>query len=39
MNIVESLKWRYATKKFDSNKYLSEEKIEAVTEESFDKAQ
>ena len=30
MNIVESLKWRYATKKFDSNKYLSEEKIEAV---------
>ena len=30
MNIVESLKWRYATKKFDSNKYLSDEKIEAV---------
>lgn len=30
MNIVESLKWRYATKKFDSNKYLSEKKINAI---------
>lgn len=30
MNIIESLKWRYATKKFDSEKYLSEEKLEAI---------
>ena len=26
-NIIESLSWRYATKKFDTNKKLSEDKI------------
>lgn len=30
MNIVDSLKWRYATKKFDSNKILPEEKINVI---------
>ncbi|MEM5565203.1 NAD(P)H-dependent oxidoreductase [Psychroserpens sp. AS72] len=27
MNIIDQLKWRYATKKFDASKVLSEEKI------------
>ena len=33
-NIIEQLKWRYATKKFDSSKKLSEEKLN-VLKESF----
>ena len=32
MNILESLKNRYATKKFDSTKYLSDEKIDIIKE-------
>lgn len=28
MNIVEGLKWRYATKRFDSNKKLSKDQVE-----------
>lgn len=32
MNIIESLKWRYATKKFDSTKTLPQEKINVLTE-------
>jgi len=31
-NIIESLSWRYATKKFDTNKKLSEEKINILKE-------
>ena len=27
MNIIESLNWRYATKKFDSNRKLSLEQV------------
>jgi nitroreductase len=34
MNIIESLKWRYATKKFDTTKLVSEEKL-AVLKEAF----
>lgn len=34
MNILESLKWRYATKKFDSNKYLNEEQV-SILKEAF----
>ncbi|MEM6516217.1 MAG: NAD(P)H-dependent oxidoreductase [Bacteroidota bacterium] len=34
MSIIDSLKWRYATKKFDSNKTLSEEKL-TVLKEAF----
>lgn len=30
MNIIESLQWRYATKKFDSLKYISDKKIEIL---------
>lgn len=30
MNIINSLEWRYATKKFDSSKILSDEKIETL---------
>lgn len=30
MNIIDQLKWRYATKKFDASKVLSEEKIEIL---------
>ena len=30
MNILDSLKFRYATKKFDSNKYVSDDKIELI---------
>ncbi|MFH6770256.1 NAD(P)H-dependent oxidoreductase [Gaetbulibacter aquiaggeris] len=30
--IIESLKWRYATKKFDTNKKLSEDKIKILKE-------
>lgn len=30
MNNIEALKWRYATKKFDKNKVLSEEKMEIL---------
>lgn len=30
MDIIESLQWRYATKKFDELKYISEEKIEVL---------
>ena len=32
MNIIESLKWRYAVKKFDSNKTLSESQINTLKE-------
>ncbi len=30
MTIVDSLKWRYATKKFDSSKYVSDDKIDIL---------
>lgn len=30
MNNIEALKWRYATKKFDKNRVLSEEKMEIL---------
>ena len=30
MNNIEALKWRYATKKFDENRILSEDKIEIL---------
>ncbi len=30
MNIIDSLEWRYATKKFDSNKQLSETQIDTL---------
>ncbi|GAA4278030.1 NAD(P)H-dependent oxidoreductase [Aquimarina mytili] len=32
MNIIESLQWRYATKKFDSTKILPQEKIDTLIE-------
>ncbi|GGX15238.1 NAD(P)H-dependent oxidoreductase [Aquimarina muelleri] len=32
MNIIESLRWRYATKKFDNKKILPQEKINTITE-------
>ena len=32
MNIIDSLKWRYAVKKFDTNKELSELQIETLKE-------
>ncbi|MFY0604750.1 MAG: NAD(P)H-dependent oxidoreductase [Flavobacteriaceae bacterium] len=32
MNSIESLHWRYAVKKFDENKYLSEDKIKILKE-------
>jgi len=32
MDIIENLKWRYATKKFDENKHLSEEKLNILKE-------
>jgi nitroreductase len=32
MNIIDSLTWRYATKKFDSSKKLSEEQINTLKE-------
>lgn len=32
MNILESLKWRYATKKFDSNTILSDEQLHILKE-------
>ena len=32
MNILESLKWRYATKKFDPNKKLTEEQVKGLLE-------
>lgn len=32
MNIIDSLKWRYATKKFDANKMLSEAQIDTLKE-------
>ena len=31
-NIIESLKWRYATKKFDNNKSISEEQLNVLIE-------
>ncbi|MEH6659689.1 NAD(P)H-dependent oxidoreductase [Leeuwenhoekiella marinoflava] len=34
MDVVSSLKWRYATKKFDENRFLEEQKL-AVLQESF----
>lgn len=34
MNIIESLKWRYATKKFDITKLVSDEKL-AILKEAF----
>ncbi len=30
MNIIESLEWRYAVKKFDENKYLTEKQIDIL---------
>ena len=30
MNIIEKLKWRYATKKFDSTAYISDEKLNII---------
>ncbi len=35
IDIIEQLKWRYATKKFDTTKKLSEEKL-TILKESFD---
>ncbi|TPN83414.1 NAD(P)H-dependent oxidoreductase [Aquimarina algicola] len=32
MNIIESLQWRYATKKFDNQKILSQDKIDLISE-------
>lgn len=32
MNIIEKLKWRYATKKFDTKKLISEEKLHVLKE-------
>lgn len=32
MQIVESLKWRYATKKFDANRFLNETQIDTLKE-------
>ena len=32
MDIIESLRWRYATKKFDAEKILPKEKIDILTE-------
>ena len=32
MDIIESLRWRYATKKFDNKKILPQEKINTITE-------
>jgi len=32
MNIIESLKWRYATKKFDTTKKLSKEQLQLIKE-------
>lgn len=32
MNLIEDLKWRYATKKFDSSKTVSEDKINRIKE-------
>lgn len=32
MNVIEHLKWRYATKKFDSSKKLSEKKVNLLKE-------
>ena len=32
MNIIDSLKWRYATKKFDNKKILSQEKVDILIE-------
>lgn len=32
MNIIDSLKWRYATKQFDSDKFVSQENIDLLKE-------
>ena len=32
MNIIKKLQWRYATKKFDAKKYISEEKLHVLKE-------
>ncbi|MDU8886302.1 NAD(P)H-dependent oxidoreductase [Yeosuana sp. MJ-SS3] len=32
MNVIEHLKWRYATKKFDANKHLSPQKVQIIKE-------
>ncbi len=32
MNIIDSLRWRYATKKFDNTKILPQQKIDTLTE-------
>lgn len=34
MNIIDSLNWRYATKKFDADKYVSNDKL-AIIKEAF----
>ena len=31
MDVIERLKWRYATKKFDATKYLSSQKVEVIS--------
>ncbi|WP_010522482.1 NAD(P)H-dependent oxidoreductase [Aquimarina agarivorans] len=31
MDIIESLEWRYATKKFDNNAFIEDEKIERIS--------
>ena len=32
MSIIDNLKWRYATKKFDNSKVLSEDQIQTLKE-------
>lgn len=32
MNVIDGLKWRYATKKFDKNRHLPEEKVNVIKE-------
>ena len=32
MQLIESLKWRYATKKMDANKKVSEQDIDCIKE-------
>ncbi|MBQ53228.1 MAG: NAD(P)H-dependent oxidoreductase, partial [Leeuwenhoekiella sp.] len=32
MDVISSLKWRYATKKFDADKLLTEEKLDILKE-------
>ena len=32
MDIIEKLQWRYATKKFDNNKIIPQDKIKRIKE-------